>query len=91
MKISKAVTAFCVVLFIGAVIAGIYIMKNRIGLIDGLNVGSGQYYFTDIPNRKEYFLNDAYKSPVGIPFLTFLFIVWGVLMYKLWTWLDKKL
>lgn len=91
MKVSKFLTRFCVILFVLSIIASVYVMINGVGLIDGLNVGSGQYYFTDIPNWKDYFLNDAYKSPFGIPFLTFLFVVWGVIMYKLWVWLDKRL
>ncbi len=91
MKPLKIITIISILIFAAAIISGLYIMKNRIGLIDGLNVGSGQYYFTDIPNWKSYFLNDAYDSPIGIPLLTTLFILWGILMYKLWTWLEKKL
>ena len=91
MKLGKIVTIFCVLLFIASAVAAVFIMKNGTGLINGLDVGSGQYYFTDIPNWKHYFLTDAYDCPFGIPFLTFLFVVWGVIMFKLWVWLEKKL
>lgn len=91
VKLSKIITIISVILFIIAIIGTAYIMKNGVGIIPGVNVGSGQYYFTDLPNWKNYFINDNYVSPVGIPLLTFLFVVWGVLMFKLWVWLDKKL
>lgn len=90
MKLSKIITISCVILFIISAIATVFVMLNGTGLIDGLNVGPGQYYFTDIPNWQHYFLSDSYESPVGIPLLTILFIAWGFIMYKLWVWLDKK-
>lgn len=90
-KVSKTITIISVLLFIAAAVATVYIMKNSVGIIPEVGAGSGQYYFTDLPNWKTYFLNDNYTSPVGIPVLTLLFIIWGVIMFKLWTWLDKKL
>ena len=66
----------------------IYIMVNRIGQVEGVQCGPGQYYYTDIPNWRQYFLKDYYNSPTPMYVLIFLFFAWGILMYKLWCWLD---
>lgn len=69
----------------------LYIMINKIGQVEGVLCGPGQYYYTDIPNWRDYFLRDYYNSPTPMWVLIALFFIWGVLMFKLWTWLDKKI
>ena len=72
-----------------ATLVTVVIMVGRYGLIPGLDFGSGQYYYTDIPDWERYFsirgIADA--IPRGVYYA--LFAAWGVLLYKLWTWLDR--
>lgn len=67
-----------------------YIMLNGIGMIEGVQCGPGQYYYTDIPNWRDYFLREYYVSPVPTSVLIILFFAWGFFMYKVWAWVDKK-
>ncbi len=92
-KQSTVVRIICilaVILFLAAIVACVYIMVNKVGQVEGVECGPGQYYYTDIPNWRDYFLRDYYQSPVPTAVLIVLFFAWGFLMYKLWTWLDKK-
>ncbi len=61
------------------------------GCIDGYNFGCGQYYYTDIPNWQDYFVRLHYYAAHSLWLYIALFFVWGLLMMKLWQWLDKKL
>lgn len=78
------------VIFITVCIISAYIMINGIGRVEGVDCGPGQYYYTDIPNWRDYFLKDYYYSPVPTSVLIILFFAWGFFMYKVWTWVDKK-
>lgn len=69
----------------------LYIMVNKLGQVDGVICGPGQYYYTDIPNWRDYFLKDYYHSSTPMWFLIVLFFIWGVIMFKFWTWLDRKI
>ncbi|MGM9522739.1 MAG: hypothetical protein ACI3VB_09715 [Oscillospiraceae bacterium] len=86
----KTICVVSIVLFIAAVIVCAYIIINRVGQVEGVECGPGQYYYTDIPNWKEYFLKDYYDNHVPTVILIALFFIWGFLMYKLWGWLDRK-
>ena len=70
-----------------AVAAGL--MLGQYGMIPGFDFGCGQYYYTDIPNWERYFSVRGIvdSCPRWVYYL--LFAAWGVLMYKLWTWLDR--
>ena len=88
----KIINRFSQLLFLIVIIGGIYIMSNGIGLIDGLDFGPGQYYYTDIPNWEKYFLNEdiTFNTKYPILFLA-LFVGWGVIAWNAWRWLDQKL
>lgn len=93
-KNNKWVKPLCIaaiVIFTITAIWAIYIMKNNIGSVDGVDFGPGQYYYTDIPNWKDYFLVDRYHSKTPMSVLIALFFIWGILMYKAWVWLDKHI
>ena len=76
----------------GSIIAVVvYIMANGLGLIDSLDFGAGAYYYADIPEFSKYVNGEHFASHYSMLFHIVLFLVWGVLMYKLWTWLEKKL
>lgn len=89
-RVNRIVKA-CLVLLILTVGFGIYAMKHHLGFIDGLNFGAGQYYYTDIPGWQKYFTETHYQSPVSMWILIVLFFAWGALMFKAWTWLERKI
>lgn len=69
----------------------IYIMVNGLGLIDSLDFGAGAYYYADIPGFSKYVNGEHFTTSFPMWFHIALFLLWGGAMYKLWTWLEKKL
>ncbi|MGN0853787.1 MAG: hypothetical protein ACI4Q3_10500 [Kiritimatiellia bacterium] len=73
-----------------AVLAAVYVMVNRLGLIEGLDFGCGQYYYTDIPDWEKYFAVDRFHDAHPRILYFVAFFAWGYLMYRLWKWIDAK-
>ncbi len=69
----------------------LYIMANGLGLVDSLDFGAGAYYYADIPGFSKYVNGEHFKTQFPMWLHIVLFLLWGGLMYKLWTWLEKKL
>lgn len=86
-RLNKVIAAFSIVV----ACISVYIMVNQIGQVEGVLCGPGQYFYTDIPNWRGYFLRDYYYSPTPTIVLIAIFFAWGILMFKLWAWLDKKI
>lgn len=86
-RLNKVIAAFSIVV----ACISVYIMVNQIGQVEGVLCGPGQYFYTDIPNWRDYFLRDYYYSPTPTIVLIAIFFAWGILMFKLWAWLDKKI
>lgn len=72
------------------IITAVYIMANGMGQVDSLDFGAGAYYYADIPEFSKYTDGTWYTSPVSMQVLIALFIIWGIFMYKIWGWIDKK-
>ncbi len=92
-KKKKKISAFTVsitIILIATIITALYIMGNNMGLIDSLDFGAGAYYYADIPEFKKYVNGDAYTSETPMWVLMVLFFLWGGLMYKFWSWLERK-
>ncbi|WP_054742538.1 hypothetical protein [Cellulosilyticum ruminicola] len=87
----KMVSKSAVALLIIAIAASIYIMKNNLGAIPGLDFGCGQYYYTDVPNWQYIFSGRGYTPSGNILLYIALFFLWGILMYNVWVFLDKSL
>ncbi|MBE5912171.1 hypothetical protein [Pseudobutyrivibrio sp.] len=68
----------------------IYIMANGLGLIEGLDFGAGAYYYADIPEFAKYVNADHFRTSFPMWLHIGLFLLWGVAMYRLWTWLEKR-
>lgn len=64
-------------------------MKNGFGLLEQLDFGAGAYYYADIPGFASLVNGSHYQSPVSMPVLIILFLIWGFLMYRLWTWMES--
>lgn len=68
----------------------VYIMANGLGLQEELDFGAGAYYYADIPKFDKYLKWDAYEPTLPYWVYAVLFLVWGVLMYMLWNWVDSR-
>lgn len=79
-----------VILAVIVIMAALFVMINRMGLIEGYDFGLGAYYYVDIPDFEKVLPDDAYqaKTPLWVHLL--LFAAWGWLMWRLWLWLDSK-
>lgn len=86
-KLFKAVT---IIMVVAVLVIAIYIMVNRLGLVDGYDFGGGAYYYVDIPEFEKIVDQDAYKTSVPVWVHVVLFIAWGWLMWRLWLWIDSK-
>lgn len=89
----KKKNPFCIVNYIVlaiALITAVYIMVNGMGLVDSLDFGAGAYYYADIPEFAKYTDGSWYDSPVPMWILIVLFIIWGMVMYKTWSWMEKR-
>ncbi len=92
MKLEKHIIYRTVtILMVVAVLScAIYIMMNRLGLVEGYDFGLGAYYYVDIPEFEKIVDQDAFeaKTPVWVHVL--LFIAWGWVMWRFWLWVDSK-
>lgn len=86
-KLFKAVT---IIMVVAVLVIAIYIMVNRLGLVEGYDFGGGAYYYVDIPEFEKIVDQDAYKTSVPVWVHVVLFIAWGWLMWRLWLWIDRK-
>lgn len=73
-----------------AVLAVLWIMAKGFGLVDGLEFGSGSYYYADIPEYDKYMHDGAFYTSLPFWIYVLLFILWGVVMYWLWVWLERR-
>ena len=67
---------------IAAIAEAVHIMKNGFGLLEQLDFGAGAYYYEDIPGFASLVNGSHYQSPVSMPILIILFLIWGFLMYR---------
>lgn len=92
MKNLKIILKYLWYLFIFSIIVSVIIvMYKNMGLISKFDFGAGAYYYTDIPNFEKYINNSIFKTKFSIWFLITLFLIWGVFVYKLWCYIDRKI
>lgn len=75
---------------VAAVLAAAWCIVNHCGTIPDLDFGCGQYYYTDIPGWEKYFSVRGVTDGLPRALYYVLFAVWGVLMYRVWLWLDWR-
>ena len=90
-RLRKLMKIFGIVFVVAVIGLAVYIMANGLGLVDGLDFGAGACYYADIPQFAKYVNGEHFKSAFPMWIHIVLFLIWGVLMYRLWIWLDKKL
>lgn len=92
MKNLKIILKYLWYLFIFSIVVSVIIvMYKNMGLISKFDFGAGAYYYTDIPNFEKYINNSIFKTKFSIWFLITLFLIWGVFIYKLWCYIDRKI
>lgn len=91
IQIVKMLNIIALILFIIIIGMALYIMKNDIGLIEGLNFGPGSYYYSDIPGWEKYFFTHQYKHSLNPLVMIVFFVGWGLLCWKAWVYLDRKI
>jgi len=92
MKNLKIILKYLWYLFIFSIVVSVIIvMYKNMGLISKFDFGAGAYYYTDIPNFEKYINNSIFKTKFSIWFLITLFLIWGVFVYKLWWYIDRKI
>lgn len=87
---AKAIKVLTIVVSIVVLAVALYIMANGLGLVDSLDFGAGAYYYADIPGFEKIVREDSYDSPVPLWLCIVLFLAWGFLMYRLWSWIERK-
>ena len=92
MKNLKIILKYLWYLFIFSIVVSVIIvMYKNMGLISKFDFGAGAYYYTDIPNFEKYINNSIFKTKFSIWFLITLFLIWGVFVYKLCCYIDRKI
>lgn len=94
MKKNRRQTLLTIIKLAAAIVilgTTVYIMVNHLGLVDGLDFGAGAYYYADIPQFEKFVNGSHYHSQTPMWVLIVLFLIWGYAMYRLWTWLEKRL
>lgn len=72
-----------------AAIAVAFFMVNGYGLVDGLDFGCGQYYYTDIPDWAWRFSRSCFTGERHLALIIILFATWAYAMYRFWIFVDK--
>lgn len=83
----KAVT---IIMVVTVLVLSVYIMVNKLGLVEGYDFGGGAYYYVDIPEFEKIVNQDGYSAKTPLWVHVALFLSWGWLMWRLWLWIDKK-
>ncbi len=85
---NRIVKVAAAVLAVATLVVAIYIMANGLGLSDTLDFGAGAYYYADIPEFEKYDSN-LVGNNLSTALAIVLFLLWGALMYWLWTKIDR--
>lgn len=78
------------IVFTAVVLCAIAIAAMRMGAVEGYDFGAGAYYYADIPEYEKIMNDDAYSTSVPVWLHMAIFLGWGFLMYRLWTWVDNS-
>ena len=79
-----------VVMTVAVLLLAVWIMARGAGLSESHDFGAGAYYYADIPNFDKIINDEAYQAKLPFWVYVALFLGWGFLMYRLWSWIDKK-
>lgn len=71
-------------------VVAFYIMLKGLGLQDSLDFGAGAYFYADIPDFDKYTEKAALETALPYWLYVILFLLWGGLMYFLWSWIDRR-
>ena len=89
MKFSKKTGRIVTMVFTGAVLLAVfYIMIKGLGVSPDYDFGAGAYYYADIPSGEKV-PEAAVRTAVPLWVHILLFLVWGAIVYWLWTRIEK--
>ena len=86
----RTIRTLTAVVAVGVLVVAAVIMLRGDGLVDGYDFGAGAYYYADIPDFQKIIKDDAYSTSVPGWVFYVLFLLWGGLMYWIWTRIDRK-
>ena len=78
-----------VIMAVAVLAVAVYIMVNRLGLVEGYDFGGGAYYYVDVPGFENLVEEDAFVTSVPVWVHAVIFIAWGWLVWRLWLWIDR--
>ena len=84
------ITVITAVFAVVTVICAVYIAVSGLGLVEGYDFGLGAYYYADIPGFEKIIDDGAYKASVPLWVHIVIFMAWGAVVWKIWTWIDRK-
>lgn len=82
--------AVTIIMVVTVLVLSVYIMVNKLGLVEGYDFGGGAYYYVDIPEFEKIVNQDGYSAKTPLWVHMALFLSWGWIMWRLWLWIDKK-
>ena len=85
----KAITILVVVI---TLFIAVWVMVNRLGLVEAYDFGAGAYYYADIPTDQYVEIDREGVFRTSFPKWIFyvLFLAWGYLMWRLWVWVENR-
>lgn len=86
----KIMTAVTAAVAVAVVICAIIIAARQLGVVEGYDFGAGAYYYADIPGFEILLNDEAYTTSVPLWVHIILFLGWGWLMWRLWSWVERK-
>lgn len=86
-RIIKVITITTIVI---TLIIALYIMVHGLGLQDNLDFGAGAYFYADVPDFDKYLKKSKFFTEIPYWIYAVLFLLWGLLMYFFWLWVDRK-
>lgn len=90
MNTKKIISVATIITVVATLFSAIYIMYNRMGLQSSLDFGAGAYYYADIPEFDRFTNKPNFITDLPYWFYLLLFILWGLIMYWFWIWVDSK-
>lgn len=87
----KIMTAVTAAVAVAVVICAIIIAARQLGVVEGYDFGAGAYYYADIPGFETILNDESYTTSVPLWVHIILFLGWGWLMWRLWSWVERKI
>ncbi len=78
-----------ILLIVISIVMVVYIIINRLGLIESLDFGAGAYFYADIPDFEKYMDIDLSDGKYSYISYLLLSIIWAIFVFFIWLKIDK--